>query len=93
MSADSIQYERDYSQTLTVVPCSKSRLKVSPAGTVNALMFTVVHCTAAFTSLSDEIVPTHLLDGVACGTALAKVKSEMRTRNGNMLMRVGRLYG
>lgn len=43
----------------TVVPASKDRSKVSPAGTVNALMFTVVHLTAAETSLKDEIIPVH----------------------------------
>lgn len=52
---------------LTVEPWSKSRLKVCPAGTVNALMLTVVHLTALVTSLMDEIVPVH---AVLLGAAL-----------------------
>ena len=51
---------------LTVVPSAKSRLNVSPAGTVNELMFTVVHFTAAATSSRDEIVP---VQSVAAGAA------------------------
>ena len=46
---------------LTVVPSARARLSVLPAGTVNELMFTVVHLTASETSSSDEIVPTHAL--------------------------------
>lgn len=52
-------------------------------------MFTVLHWTALVTSFSDEIVPTHFLDSVARGAALAKLKSETRARNVNMVMQVG----
>lgn len=45
----------------TVVPVARSRLNVSPAGTVKELMFTVVHLTAAATSSKDEIVPVQSL--------------------------------
>jgi hypothetical protein len=41
----------------TVVPSSKLRSNVSPAGTVNELMFTVVHLTALETSDMEEMVP------------------------------------
>ena len=51
---------------LTVVPSARARLNVSPAGTVNELMFTVVHLTAAATSSRDEIVP---VQSVAAGAA------------------------
>ena len=44
-----------------MVPVNRSREKVSPAGTVNELIFTVVHLTAEPTSPSDEISPIQLL--------------------------------
>lgn len=40
-----------------VVPSSKSRSKVPPAGTVNALVSTVVHLTASSTSSRLLMVP------------------------------------
>ena len=64
---------------LTVVPSAKSRLNVSPAGTVNELMFTVVHLTAADTSDIDEMVPVH--DEDACGAAAANEKATERITN------------
>ena len=44
---------------LTVAPVASLRARVSPAGTVNELMLTVVHLTASSTSSKDEIVPVH----------------------------------
>ena len=66
---------------LTVVPDARARLKVCPAGTVNELMFTVVHLTAAETSLIDEIVPVHEADGAAkapCASMVTARYSEAR---------------
>lgn len=60
----------------TVVPSARSRLKVSPAGTVNELMLTVVHSTASSTSSREEMVP---VQAVPClvpriqGMAAAKI--------------------
>ena len=52
---------------LTVVPSARERSNVFPAGTVNELMFTVVHLTAAETSSKDEMVP---VQSVAAGAAV-----------------------
>ena len=46
---------------LTVVPSARSSSKVSPAGTVNELIFTVVHLTALETSDIEEMVPVQEL--------------------------------
>ncbi len=47
-------------------PDARSNSNVLPAGTVNELMFTVVHLTAAATSSSEEMVP---VQSVAAGAA------------------------
>jgi hypothetical protein len=58
----------------TVVPSIRSSVKVSPAGTVNELIVTVVHSTALATSLIDEIVPAHSVErGEGAGRATARV--------------------
>ena len=49
---------------LTVVPSARSRLNVSPAGTVNELMTTVVHFTASSTSSREAMVPVQSLAAV-----------------------------
>lgn len=43
------------------MPDTRDSEKVSPAGTVNALILTVVHSTASLTSLMEEMVPTQAL--------------------------------
>lgn len=73
-----------YSLTFTVVPVNRLREKVLPAGTVNELMFTVVHLTAELTSLSDEISPTQLLLSEA-GLAAENVKRETRVSQKNIV--------
>lgn len=50
-----------YVLIFTVVPVSKARLNVTPAGTVNELTLIVVHVMASATSSNDEIVPVQLL--------------------------------
>lgn len=50
----------------TVVSSAKSSSNVSPAGTVNELMLTVVHFTASATSDIEEMVP---VQEVALGAA------------------------
>lgn len=47
---------------LTVVPDASSRLNVSPAGTVNEFILTVVHLTASDTSSSEDIVPVQVAE-------------------------------
>lgn len=69
--------------TFTVVPSNRLREKVSPAGTVNELILTVVHLTAELTSLSDEISPTQLLL-VEEGLAAENVKRETRVSQNNI---------
>ena len=66
---------------LTVVPSRRDREKVSPAGTVNPLMFTVVHLTASSTSSRDEIVPVQSVAAGAPRTACATARSAARRRN------------
>ena len=63
---------------LTVVPSSRFNANVLPAGTVNELIFTVVHWTALVTSSKDEIVPTQLLltNGVAAKRVARKNKAD-----------------
>ncbi len=65
----------------TVVPVARSRLNVSPAGTVNELMFTVVHLTASSTSSNDEIVPVQsVADGAASATRAKTRRAARRTK-------------
>jgi hypothetical protein len=54
---------------LTVVPARRLMSNVFPAGTVNELMLTVVHLTAAATSSSDAIVPVHAASARAVMTS------------------------
>jgi hypothetical protein len=67
---------------LTVVPASRSNTNVLPAGTMNPLMFTVVHLTALLTSFKDEIVPTQL--PLAVGVVAMTVVKEIRANEGRM---------
>ena len=70
---------------LTVVPSRRDREKVSPAGTVNPLMFTVVHLTALETSLMDEIVPVQSLVEGAAMMAWASARSAVMRRKEDMV--------
>ncbi len=77
---------------LTVVPVPSLRSKVSPAGTVNELMFTVAHLTASSTSSRDEIVPTQScgVDAAVAGTATmarARTRRVARRRNVDIVFR------
>lgn len=54
---------------VTVVPSRRGRSNVLPAGTVNALMTTVLHFTAAETSSREAMVPVQAL---AAGAAAMK---------------------
>lgn len=71
---------------LTVVPVAKSRLSVSPAGTVNELMTTVVHLTASSTSSKEAMVPVQSLAAGAATTTPAKTRSAARRRKGDILL-------
>lgn len=71
---------------LTVVPSARGRLKVWPAGTVKALMFTVLHLTALVTSERDEMVPVQ--DALDAGAATVKGRatdSRIKTRDRAMI--------
>lgn len=65
----------------TVVPSARSRLNVSPAGTVKELMFTVVHLTAEETSSMDEMVPVHAEDASDFGAAAMSGKATESSTN------------
>lgn len=65
----------------TVVLSSRSKLNVSPAGTVNELMFTVVHLTAEETSSMDEMVPVHAEDASDFGAAAMSGKATESSTN------------
>ena len=64
-----------YSLKFTVEPVASSRVKPSPAGTVNPLMLTVVQSLAAETSSRELIVAVH---AVAADSALGKSESAAR---------------
>lgn len=63
---------------MTVVPSARSNSNVSPAGTVNELIFTVVHLTALDTSDIEEMVPVHEL---ALGAAWINGRATERRTN------------
>ena len=63
---------------MTVVPSSSVSINVLPAGTVNGLIFTVVHLTALLTSFKDEIVPTQLLPLAAEAAVMREIRANKR---------------
>jgi len=64
------------------VPWSSVSENVSPAGTVNELMFTVVHLTALLTSFKEEIVPTQLL--LAAEAPAVTIAKEIKVKKGSI---------
>ena len=81
---------------LTTELSASSRLNVSPAGTVNELMFTVVHLTALETSDKDEIVPVQgvlALEASVLGAAAASCQALKRANIGIASVMVSKVTG
>ena len=68
-----------------MVPVSSLSSNVLPAGTVNPLMFTVVHLTAAETSSSEEMVPVQSVAEGAATMNGTKARRAARRRKLDMI--------
>ena len=74
----------------TTVPVRRGRVKPSPAGTVNPLIFTVAHLTASVMSSRDEIVPVQG-DGEDAGSASVAVKRDNKVKALEIIVRTLKL--